>query len=230
MYLMGVDHLYAWLALVMSVFVAITIVREFYKGARARARGTDENFAGAVLNLTMGNTRRYGGYIIHFGFVLLFVGWAGQAFQVEMPGLEAGIGETFSLRQYTFRVDDLRVEDTPNYSAQRAVVSVFENGEKVAVMHPQRRIYKAGEQQATTEVSLRSTIKEDLYLVFEGGNLDGSKAMFLLYLNPLVAWVWAGGVVVALGTIIALLPNKKTLPKRQRPVEVEEAKTVETLS
>ena len=216
LYGVGVRHFYAWLSLVMSMFVAITIVREFYKGARARRHGTGENFLQAVVNLTLRNTRRYGGYVIHFGFVLLFVGWAGQAFKVELPGLEAGIGERFTLNQYVFRVDDLSVQDTPNYVAQRASVSVFENGTRVAVMHPERRAYKAGEQQTTSEVSMRSTVREDIYLVFQGGNLDGSKALFLLYLNPLVAWVWIGGVVLGIGTMIAMLPNKKFITEDAR--------------
>src|SRR5215510_4461949 len=228
LYGLGVRHFYAWLSLVMSTFVAITIVREFYKGARARSHGTGENILQSVVNLTLGNTRRYGGYVIHFGFVLLFVGWAGQAFKVEMPGIEAGIGETFNLNQYVFRVDDLKVQDTPNYVAQRASVSVFENGTKVAVMHPERRAYKAGEQQTTSEVSMRSTAREDIYLVFQGGNLDGSKALFLLYLNPLVAWVWIGGVVLGIGTMIAMLPNKKFTPKRPRAIPAERVKEVET--
>ncbi len=231
LYGLGVRHFYAWLSLVMSTFVAITIVREFYKGARARSHGTGENFLQSVVNLTLGNTRRYGGYVIHFGFVLLFVGWAGQAFKVEMPGLEAGIGETFTLNQYVFRVDDLSVQDTPNYVAQRASVSVFENGTKVAVMHPERRAYKAGEQQTTSEVSMRSTAREDLYLVFQGGNLDGSKALFLLYMNPLVAWVWIGGVVLGIGTMIAMLPNKKFIPKRPRAeAATQTVREVETVS
>jgi cytochrome c-type biogenesis protein CcmF len=230
LYGLGIRHFYAWLALVMATFVGITIVREFYKGARARSHGTQENFLQSVVNLTLGNTRRYGGYVIHFGFVLLFVGWAGQAFKVEMPGIEAGIGETFNLNQYVFRVDDLSVQDTPNYAAQRASVSVFENGTKVAVMHPERRAYKAGEQQTTSEVSMRSTAREDVYLVFQGGNLDGSKALFLLYLNPLVAWVWIGGVVLGIGTMIAMLPNKKFIPKRPRAVPAERVKEVESVS
>jgi cytochrome c-type biogenesis protein CcmF len=214
----------------MSTFVAGTIFREFYKGARARAYGSGENFVEAVVNLTLRNTRRYGGYIIHFGFVLLFLGWSGQAFKVDMAGIEAGIGDTFALRQYVFRVDDLSVDDTPNYTAEKASVSVFENGKKVAIMYPEHRNYKAS-QQPTTEVSLRSTVREDLYLVFQGATPDGSKAIMQLYLNPLVAWVWIGGVVLGLGTLIAMLPNKQSMPdKRRRAVKADEVKEVEAVS
>ncbi len=213
----GGGEFYAWVSFVMATFVGITIVREFYKGARARAYGSGENFVEALVNLTLRNTRRYGGYIAHFAFVLLFIGWSGQAFKTDMPGIEAGIGETFQLRNYVMRVDDLTVEKTPNYDAQKATVSLFDNGKKVATMYPQHRIYKPS-QQPTTEVSMRSTMKEDLYLVFQGGNLDGSKAIFQVYLNPLTFWVWAGGVLLGVGTLIALLPNKKSPPRRQTEV------------
>ena len=230
LYFYGVNHLYAWMSLVMSIFVGITIVREFYKGARARATGTGENFVEAVVNLTLRNTRRYGGYIVHFGFVLLFVGWAGQAFTVDTQA-EAGIGETFTMRQYTMRVDNLGVENTPNYRSQKASISLFEYGKKVAVLYPERRVYKAS-NQPTTEIAIRSTLKEDLYIVFSGGTPDGAKGIFQVYYNPLVMWVWLGGFVLGIGTLIALLPNKKsTSSRRSRAVQMEEeAKQVEVSS
>ena len=96
---MGVRHFYAWIALVMSTFVGTSIIREFYKGARARSLGTGENFLEAIVNLTLRNTRRYGGYICALlGFVLLFVGWSGQAFTADSE-FEAGIGDTFQIRE-----------------------------------------------------------------------------------------------------------------------------------
>jgi len=84
---------YFGVILVMSIFVGLTIIREFYKGAQARAYGTGERFHEAIVNLTMRNTRRYGGYIIHFGFVLLFIGWSGQAFSEKVRLPESRIGE-----------------------------------------------------------------------------------------------------------------------------------------
>jgi cytochrome c-type biogenesis protein CcmF len=206
----------------MSIFVGITIVREFYKGAKARSSGTGENFTEAVVNLTLRNTRRYGGYIVHFGFVLLFIGWAGQAFTTDAQH-ELGIGDTASMRQYVLRVDNLGVEDTPNYASQKAAISVFEYGKKVAVMYPERRVYKAS-QQPTTEVSIRSTLKEDLYIVFAGASTDGAKAIIQIYHNPLVMWVWIGGIVLGLGTLIAMLPNKKSIPRKRAPADLKEEK------
>jgi cytochrome c-type biogenesis protein CcmF len=219
LYIRGVRHLYAWLALVMSIFVAITIVREFYKGAKARSSGTGENFLEAVVNLTLRNTRRYGGYVVHFAFVLMFVGWSGQAFTTD-GNSELGVGDTMSIREYTLRMDKLGIEDTPNYSSQKGTVSLFEYGKKVANLYPERRVYKAGtEPQPTSEVAIYSTVKNDVYVVFAGSTVDNKRAIIQVFYNPLTMWVWIGGIVMVIGTLIALLPNKKT-PARKRP-EVE---------
>ena len=229
LYLRGVQHFYAWLSLVMSTFVTITIVREFYKGARARSVGTGENLVEAVVNLTLRNTRRYGGYVVHFAFVLLFIGWSGQAFTTDGSS-ELGIGDTMSIREYTLRVDKLGTEDTPNYSSDKATVGLFEYGKKVANMFPERRVYKAGQEpQPTSEVAIYSTAKNDVYVVFAGATTDGKKAILQVFYNPLTMWVWIGGVVLVVGTLIALLPNKKTPPrKRQESESKEEQKEIET--
>jgi cytochrome c-type biogenesis protein CcmF len=228
LYARGVHHFYAWLSLVMAIFVTITIVREFYKGAKARSVGTGEKFIEAVVNLTLRNTRRYGGYVVHFGFVLLFLGWAGQAFTTDASS-EMGIGDTMTIREYTLRADKLGLEDTPNYDSQKATISLFEYGKKVANLYPERRVYKAGsEPQPTSEVAIYSTAKNDLYVVFAGATPDGRKAIVQVFYNPLTMWVWVGGIVLVIGTLIALLPNKKT-PVRRRPEteSKEEPKSVE---
>lgn len=228
LYVRGVHHFYAWLSLVMSIFVAITIVREFYKGARARSGGTGENFVEAVINLTLRNTRRYGGYIVHFAFVLLFIGWAGQAFTTDASA-ELGIGDTMTIREYTLRMDKLGIEDTPNYSADKATMALFVNGERIGWnLLPERRLYKAGgEQQPTSEVAIYSTAR-NLYVVFAGATPNGKKAIIQVFYNPLTMWVWVGGIVLVIGTLIALLPNKKT-PVRRRPEteSKEETKDIE---
>jgi cytochrome c-type biogenesis protein CcmF len=229
LYFRGVQHFYAWLSLVMSVFVTVTIVREFYKGAAARRVGTGETFLEAVVNLTLRNTRRYGGYIVHFGFVLLFIGLAGQAFTTDAEG-ELGIGDTLPVREYTLRMEKLGVEETPNYGAQKATVGLFQYGTKVANLYPEKRLYKAGQEtQPTTEVAIFSTARNDLYVVFQGGTRDGKKAVIQVFYNPLTQWVWIGAIVLVAGTLIALLPNKKTIIRRRPEIESkEETKEIET--
>jgi cytochrome c-type biogenesis protein CcmF len=228
LYIRGWQHLYAWVALVMSIFVAITIVREFYKGAKARTVGTGERFLEAVVNLTFRNTRRYGGYIVHFAFVLMFVGWSGQAFTTDAQA-DMGIGDTMNVREYTLRMEKLGTEDNANYSAQKASVGLFAYGKKVAVLHPERRVYKAGpEPQPTSEVAIYSTARNDVYVVFAAATTDQRQAVIQVFYNPLTMWVWIGGIVLVIGTLIALLPNKKTVVRRRPEIESkEESKTVE---
>ena len=229
LYARGVQHFYAWLSLVMSIFVAITIVREFYKGAKARSVGTGETFIEAVVNLTLRNTRRYGGYIVHIAFVLLFIGWSGQAFTTDGSS-EMGVGDTMSLREYTLRMEKLGIEDTPNYSSDKATVSLFAYGKKVANLFPERRVYKAGQEpQPTSEVAIYSTVRNDVYVVFAGATPGGKKAIIQAFYNPLTMWVWIGGIVLVIGTLIALLPNKKApVRRRQQTESKEEPKNVET--
>jgi cytochrome c-type biogenesis protein CcmF len=221
---LGIRHPYALTAMSLAVFVALSIIQEFWKGTMARRSSNGEGFFEALTNLTMRNTRRYGGYLVHFGMVLLFVGFSGQAFNVE-ENAEMDLGETVQVRQYTIRLDDIRGERTPNYDSSEATISLFEDGVLVARMFPERRFYPASEQ-STSEVSFRSNLREDLYINFAGTveRLDGTGllAVVQIFLNPLVMWVWIGGIVVALGTLVALLPNKKAGPTRQSPQSRED--------
>jgi len=226
LYLLGVNHFYAWLSLVMSIFVGLTIVREFYKGAQARAYGTGERFHEAIVNLTLRNTRRYGGYIIHFGFVLLFVGWSGQAFSEKVRLPDSRIGDKFQIHQYDMRVENMAVREGANYLAQFATVSLYEYGKKIAVMSPEWRKYGGRDQQGTTEVAILSTLKSDIYLVFQGST-DGVRGDFTIYYNPLVMWVWIGGTVLGIGTVIAMLPNRQTHGKTPESVRTKESEEVE---
>lgn len=226
LYVFGVKHFYAWLSLVMSIFVGITIIREFYKGAQARAHGTGERFYEAIVNLTLRNTRRYGGYIIHFGFVLLFVGWSGQAFSEKIRLPESKIGSHFQVHQYDFRVENMGVREGENYAAQYATVSLYEYGKKIAIMSPEWRRYSGRDQQGTTEVSILSTLKTDIYLVFQGST-DGVSGDFTIYYNPLVMWVWIGGTILGFGTLIALLPNRQGPPRKSMAVRTKESEEVE---
>ncbi|MBI2838504.1 MAG: heme lyase CcmF/NrfE family subunit [Acidobacteria bacterium] len=204
--ILGYRDTYALMALSIGTLVAVTIVFEFYRGARARQRNTDENFPLAVFHLTMKNKRRYGGYIVHMAIVMLFTGFAGGAFNAESKAnLQAG--EEAHFKRYTIKCQKLDEIDTPNYLAEKASLQILRDGRDIGMMYPERRMYKAS-QQPTTEVAIHSTMKEDLYLVFAGRTDDEQRAIIQVYLNPLVRWVWLGGALFVLGTLIALMPDK----------------------
>jgi len=206
LFFVGVHHLYTWMSLFLCAFVAASIVGEFYKGARTRMKSSKENFFSAVYNLTMRNTRRYGGYVVHFGIVLIFVGLAGQAFRFETQGL-MGPGDILRAKDYLFRCESFSSGQRANYEYERVSLAVTEDGHALTVMHPERRFFIA-EQQPLSHVALRSDLARDLYVVMAGRDPVSGKAIIHVIINPLVQWVWIGGMVVLLGTILALIPSR----------------------
>src|SRR6185436_7588212 len=119
---------------------------------------------------------------------------------------------------FTVRVNSFEPVKGQNYTGDRANVSLYQNGTKVATLYPGRRNYNGSDgEQAVSEIAIRESLKEDVYLVFQGpADTSGKKGAFHIYVNPSVVWVWIGGVVLGLGTIVALLPNKKSTPSRRR--------------
>ncbi len=199
---------WALISLVLCVFVTLTIVQEFHKGTAARIRKHGENYVTAMLNLTRRNNRRYGGYIVHFGMVLLFLGFTGQAFTRETRGV-IGVGEEMRVGQYELRVDEITQRENANYWSGQLEVAVSRGGEEVFRLQPEKRFYFASEQPST-EVAVARQLREDLYLVYAGLNEDQTKAVIQAYVNPLVQWVWIGTLVLILGTAVCLLPGLKS--------------------
>ena len=115
-----------------------------------------------MIELTHRNTRRYGGYLVHMGIVLMFIGWSGHPFNQTAVG-EVNKGDTMQVGAYTLKVVDLTEGDTPNYQWETAILEVSKNGKSLGTLEPTRRFYKAA-QQATAEVALRSRLNEDLYI------------------------------------------------------------------
>jgi len=202
----GVDRLYTWMSLFLCAFVTASILGEFYKGARTRMKISKENFFAAVYNLTMRNTRRYGGYIVHLGIVLLFVGFAGQAFRFETQKL-MGPGDLLQAKDYLIRCEGLTSGQHANYTYETAILSVTKDGHALGEMRPQKRLFTAS-QQPLSHIALHTTLAQDLYVVLAGQDPDSGKVLIHVIINPLVQWVWIGGLVVLLGTLLALVPSR----------------------
>ncbi|MCZ6819257.1 MAG: heme lyase CcmF/NrfE family subunit [Calditrichaeota bacterium] len=212
----GIRHFYALVSLTLSIFVVATIVAEFHRGARARMRTNDENYFSALLRLLQKNKRRYGGYVVHFGMVVMFVGFTGKAFDTEKEQ-HLQIGESMQVRGYTLEYMDFQILDDANKTVYKAKMDVYKNGKKIKTFYPNKHFYKV-QEQPTTEVVLRSTLLEDLYVVLAQPNEDRS-AVFKVYINPLVNLVWLSGLIITLGTFIILLPDareKRMVPARVR--------------
>jgi cytochrome c-type biogenesis protein CcmF len=151
--------------------------------------------------------RRYGGYIIHFGVLLIFVGFAGAAFTSEYEKTLAP-GERFHAGGYDLTFRGLDESADASMESVKADVLVARGGRDLAVLKPHRNWYRKSEQ-LSTEVAILSTWRHDLYLILAGLDPESDKASFKVYLNPLVGWFWWGGIVMCLGGVLVLLPRPK---------------------
>jgi cytochrome c-type biogenesis protein CcmF len=187
-------------------FVMGTITQEFWRGARVRQGVTRTDILTALIGLTARNKRRYGGYIVHVGIVLIFLGFAGEGFKQDeqvllRPGQQATVGD------FTVRLDAVRVTDDGQKQMITGHTTVTRDGEEVAKMYPAKWYFRKHEDQPTTEVAIRRSFSEDIYLVMPAFNLEDQSASMEIVINPLVNWVWVGFGILALGTGIALLPE-----------------------
>jgi cytochrome c-type biogenesis protein CcmF len=202
----GVRSFYALISFGFCLFVALTVLMEFYKGGRAIAAKNNMNLLRAMVELTHRNTRRYGGYLVHMGIVLMFIGFTGAAFN-KSDVKEMNVGDTLKLGHYDLKVVDLKEGENENYSWHRASVQVSRGGDVLGSLEPEKRFYKAS-RQGTSEVGVRPRLNEDLYLNFGGMSDDGVRAVIQAYVFPLVSWIWIGGLVLIGGTLVCLVPSK----------------------
>ncbi len=204
----GMRNPYALTSFGLCVFVALTILAEFYKGSKAIASKSELNLVRAAVELTHRNTRRYGGYLVHMGIVLMFIGFTGHAFN-QSDVKEVKAGDTMRIGSYDLRMLKIAQGDSPdgNYSWHRATVEVSKNGIVLGTLEPEKRFYTAS-RQGTSEVGIRQRPNEDLYLNFGGMSDDNQRAVIQAYVFPLVSWIWIGGLVLIGGTFICLVPSK----------------------
>jgi len=215
-----VSYFYSLMTIMLAVMVALTVISEFVRGGRVISGHTGQNLFASMVQLTRRNTRRYGGYIVHFGVIVVVIGFAGSAFNQDKEQ-EMGFGDKLTIGPYTLVCQSYTQDDNPNYGSEWAVMNVFKGGKQIATLNPERRFYKAS-QQTSTMPSIRSTVSNDLYIVYEGQNPDTSRPIIRAHLNPLVMWIWVGVWIMIVGTVVAMIPN--TVPVRvMAPARVQPA-------
>jgi cytochrome c-type biogenesis protein CcmF len=195
----------------LSAFVVGTIGQEYWRAVRARVRSHGESVVHAFGTLLSKNQQRYGGYIVHLGVVMMMVGFTGAAFNEEkLENVKPGD----STEVHNYRLEYLTADPLPHqhYGGARARVALYQNGQGLALMAPEKRIYWL-EEQPTSIPSIYSTIQEDLYLVLSNVEADGS-ATLKIYRNPLVNWLWIGGCVLILGNLIVMWPHPERRSER----------------
>ena len=205
----------------LCAFVTGTIVQEFVRGGNVRRRSTGTDLLTAIIGLVGRNKRRYGGYIVHLGIMLMFLGFAGSGFKQDKQ-VSLKPGEQTTIGKYSLRNDGLKVSDDGQKRMVTGYISVFQDGKQIDTLYPARWYYRKHESEPTTEVAIRRTIPEDLYLVLavDSQSVKAQAANLEIHVNPLVDWIWLGFGVLALGTGIALLPERAySFALAQAPVE-----------
>lgn len=193
---------------VLAAFNLSVVLQEFWRGASARMRAHQENLLTALATLVSRSRRRYGGYIVHFGITLMFIGFLGQAWSVNK---ETALkpGESFTVEGYTLRYDGPREEVDPSKRMVFTDVTVLAAGsnKEVGKLAPAKFFYKKNPEQPTTEISVLHSVRDDLYVVL--GSLNGGTrlASLQIHINPLVSWIWVGVIILIFGASISLWPE-----------------------
>jgi cytochrome c-type biogenesis protein CcmF len=210
----GMRDVAAIIAYAFAAFVAMTVVQEFYKGVGARGRMYGEAVPQAFTRLIARNRRRYGGYIVHMGVVVIFCAFAGLAFKREndltlKPGDSRELTDPFG-HQWTFVSQGISQYDALNRQVTAIALDVSRDGKPVGVMTSEKRQHVdsrgAPTFEPSTEVGIRSSFKQDVYLVLAGVRADDSAEIRVTF-NPLVRWVWLGGALMAIGGLIVMWPQ-----------------------
>ena len=220
---LGARHELALVTWSVCSFVLVIIVREFWKGTRARARIGRTGHVKALFNLVSRDRRRWGGYVVHVGIVMIYFALAGAAYNVEerahvLPGdeveLRSPLGDSYKLTYEGLSYSEGRGERNL-HSQWTATLSVEVEGERKGVLTSEKRLYVTADQP-TTEVGILSRLQEDLYLILSaiddprgalGSDAASQGADIQVLVKPLVSWIWYGGLVLAIGTVIALWPS-----------------------
>ena len=202
----GIRAWYVLMALSVAAFVMGTIIVEFRRGVSARRHLVGETPATALVNLVAKNNRRYGGYMIHVGVIVAFVGIVGSSFFKTEVKKTVNPGQSFAVGPYELRYNGVLPINTPHLESAIANIVVMRDGHEVAEMAPAKLFYKR-QQQPATRVAIRSTPLSDLYVVLAGLDDNGTQATFEVFLTPLVFWLWAGGLLMVIGTVVVMWPN-----------------------
>jgi cytochrome c-type biogenesis protein CcmF len=196
------------LCFALCAFVATTIAQEFVRGAQVRKGATGTDIFTALVGLVGRSRRRYGGYIVHLGIVLMFLGFAGQGFKQEETVLLKPGQRSAAIGHFTIQHNALTVTSDEQKQMITGQVTVFRDGKPIAELTPAKWFYNHHEEEPTSQVAIRRSAAGDFYVVLAGYDPQSQSATYAITINPLVDWIWLGFGVLAFGTGLALLPER----------------------
>jgi cytochrome c-type biogenesis protein CcmF len=197
----------AVLAFALCGFVAGTIALEFIRGVRIRRTHQDAGAVAALWGLVMSNRRRYGGYVVHLGILLVFAGITGSSVFSTQRVATLRPGDSVQVARYRITYDGISQATRNGALVVTARLHAFEGARDLGPLDASRNLFLTS-SDSTTDVGLRSTPANDLYVILAAWTREGEATLRLL-VNPLVMWIWAGGLVLTAGAVIAMLPERR---------------------
>jgi cytochrome c-type biogenesis protein CcmF len=206
---LGVPIWAAGICFALCAWVTTTILQEFVRGALVRRTATGTDLFTSLVGLFSRSRRRYAGYVVHLGIVLIFLGFAGEGLDGKLQE-EVGLkpGQAAVAGPYRVLFNALNVTQDAQKQMVTADVTVTRDGQPFARMYPARWYFAGRESEPTTEVALRRGFAHDLHLVLANFEVGSQEVHLQITINPLVNWIWFGVGVMVIGTIIALLPER----------------------
>jgi cytochrome c-type biogenesis protein CcmF len=201
----------ALLCLGLSGFIAAAVVQEIGRGVVGRKRSTGQARVAALGALIFRVRRPYAGYLVHLGIALMFVGFAGQAFQRE-ESVVLSVGQTRSFGKYGIRFDGFSQTEDRQKQMVTAELTVLLDGKPAGQLLPARWVYHKRPDEPATQVAIMRGLAEDLYITMGKHDLDEGTAALKLVSNPLVDWMWLGFLLMAGATTLVLLPGGRSVP------------------
>jgi cytochrome c-type biogenesis protein CcmF len=189
-------------------FVGATLLQEFIRGAQVRQGTSGSDIFTSLIGLVGRQRRRYGGYIVHLGIVLMFLGFAGQGYKLHEENLRLKPGQQVTVGRFTVRHDAITVTSDDQKQMITGHLTVSRNAKVLGELTPARWFFAKHEDQPTTEVAMRRAPGEDVYVVLAAYEVETQTGIYTVTINPLVNWIWFGFAVLAFGTGIALLPER----------------------
>ena len=196
----------ALLCLALSGFIAAAVVQEIGRGVAGRARSTGQARLRALGALLFRIRRPYAGYLVHLGIALMFLGFAGQAFQHE-ESVVLSVGQMQSFGKYDIRFDGFSQTEDLQKKMVTAEFTVLRDGKPAGQLFPARWVYVKRPDEPATQVAILRGLVEDLYVTMGKHDVDGGAAALKLVSNPLVDWMWLGFLLLAAATMLVLLPG-----------------------
>lgn len=216
LFALGVRQPLAVLSYASVAFVFGTIWVEFYRGTRVRARNTGESFPVALVGLVSRNRRRYGGYLVHLALLLVAIGVISSVFFQQESAATVPTGKSLSVGRYTITNGGLFSYEKPGMVGTYAKIAITRDGRNAGAVYPEKRTYRGWENQPVTGVGIQTGLPnmEDVYVLLTSIDEKGVPT-FRVFINPLVSFIWLGGVLLLMGTVLAGWPE---VQRSERPV------------